>query len=219
MNGAGHGMDRGRTGIGKLCSACVTGTGVDGGGVSVFTTMGAPVFLHATDATSRTIEDLQFTLGEGPCVDAASSGKPVHVPDLSAAAARLADRWPGFISEIAETDARALFAFPIRVGEIGLGVVDLYRRTPGELAPDQVAAGLSGVEAMAESMLSFADPDDRTYPLTVHRAAGMVMVQLDTTIEEALVRLRATAYLEGVPVTSLARDVIEGRHRFTKEDR
>ena len=68
-------------------------------------------------------------------------------------------------------------------------------------------------------MLSSADADDRTYPLTVHRAAGMVMVQLDTTIEEALVRLRATAYLEGMPVTSLARDVIEGRHRFTKEDR
>ena len=117
VNGAEQGMDRGRTGIGKLCSACVSGTGVDGGGVSVFSTMGAPVFLHATDATSRTIEDLQFTLGEGPCVDAASSGEPVHVPDLGAAEARLADRWPAFISEIAETDARALFAFPIRVGE------------------------------------------------------------------------------------------------------
>lgn len=185
----------------------------------MFSRMGAPVFVHATDATSRTIEDLQFTLGEGPCVDAASSGEPVHVPDLSAAEARLADRWPGFISEVAETDARALFAFPIRVGGIGLGVVDLYRRTPGELAPDQLAAGLSGVEAMAESMLSSAETDDRTYPLTVHRAAGMVMVQLDSSIEEALVRLRATAYLEGKPVTSLARDVIEGRYGFTKEDR
>ena len=218
MNGAEQGMDRGRTGIGRLCSACVSGTGVDGGGVSVFSTMGAPVFLHATDATSRTIEDLQFTLGEGPCVDAASSGKPVHVPDLGAAEARPADRWPGFISEVAETDARALFAFPIRVGDIGLGVVDLYRRTPGELDPDQVAPASPAVEAMAGSMLSSAArrpdlPADRPPgrrhghgPARQHHRGGA-----------------GPAPGHGVPRGHaghpLARDVIEGRHRFTKEER
>ena len=63
MSGAGQGMNRDPSGIGKLCSACVRGTGVDGGGVSVFSSNGTSVFLHATDATSRVIEDLQFTPG------------------------------------------------------------------------------------------------------------------------------------------------------------
>lgn len=226
MNGAGRGVNRDHMGIGKLCSACVERTGVDGGGVSVISSNGTSVFLHATDDTARVIEELQFTLGEGPCVDAASSGAPVLVPDLAAAEDELAVRWPAFLSEVVGTDAQALFAFPIRVGDVGLGIVDLYRRTPGALDADQLASGLSGVEAMGNRMVTPVDvpPDDTyrpddTYPLTVHRAAGMVMVQLDSSIEEALVRLRATAYLDGLPVTALALDVIEGRRRFTKEER
>ncbi len=208
------------TRVGTLCLDCVRGTGVDGGGVSVFSSTGEPVFLHATDATSRVIEDLQFRLGEGPCVDAASTGVPVMVPDLTAHEDELSDRWPAFLAEVAETDARALFAFPIRVAGIGLGILDLYRRTPGGLGPEQVAAGLSGVEAMGNTLLSPDNDEgaDASYPLTVHRAAGMVMVQLGSSIEEALVRLRATAYLEGMLVTALALDVLEGRRHFAKED-
>ena len=121
-----------RTRVGTSCLACVHGTGVDGGGVSVFSSRGTSVFLHATDDTSRVIEDLQFRLGEGPCVDAAASGEPVMVPDLAASGGDLADRWPTFLAEVAKTEARALFAFPIRVAGVPLGILDLYRRTPGE---------------------------------------------------------------------------------------
>ncbi len=124
---------------------------------------GTSVFLHATDDTARVIEELQFTLGEGPCVDAASSGAPVLVPDLAAAEDELADRWPAFLSEVVGTDARALFAFPIRVGDVGLGIVDLYRRTPGALDADQLAIGLSGVEAMGNRMVTPVDVAPRRH--------------------------------------------------------
>jgi hypothetical protein len=188
----------------------------------VLSAKGTSVFLHATDETSRAIEDLQFTLGEGPCIDAARSGEPVLVPDLAASADELSDRWPTFLSEVVETDARALFAFPIQVAGYSLGILDLYRRTPGELGPEQIALGQSGVEAMGETLLSSSEDDGVTepsYPLTVHRAAGMVMVQLGTTVEEALVRIRATAFLEGALVVGIATEILEGRRRFTKEER
>jgi AmiR/NasT family two-component response regulator len=55
--------------------------------------------------------------------------------------------------------------------------------------------------------------------MTVHRAAGMVMVQIDATIEEALLRLRATAYLEGKKINQVANDVVAGRRRFAEEKR
>jgi hypothetical protein len=219
MSSAGYGNGA-ESNVGTLCLTCVRETGVDGGGVSMFSGKGTPVFMHATDATARVIEDLQFRLGEGPCIDAASTGQPVMVPDLATHEAELAERWPAFLAEVADTDARALFAFPIRVAGIGLGIVDLYRRTPGGLGPDQVSAGLSGAEALGTSLLTPDNDqgDNVSYPLTVHRAAGMVMVQLDSSIEEALVRLRATAYLEGMLVTALALDVLEGRRRFAKEE-
>ena len=189
----------------------------------MFSSNGTSVFLHATDDTSRVIEDLQFRLGEGPCVDAAASGEPVMVPDLAASAGELADRWPTFLSEVAETEARALFAFPIRVAGIPLGILDLYRRTPGDLGPEEIAIGLSGVDAMGDSLLTSSGNDDGatdpSFPLTVHRAAGMVMVQLGTTVEEALVRIRATAFLEGVLVVAIATEILDGRRRFMKEER
>ena len=44
-----------------------------------------------------------------------------------------------------------------------------------------------------------------TYRMVVHQAAGMAMMQLDTTIEEALLRLRATAYAEDIRSTTCRR--------------
>ncbi len=55
--------------------------------------------------------------------------------------------------------------------------------------------------------------------MIVHQAAGMVMGQLDSSIEEAMVRLRATAFAEGLNINELAADVVNGRRRILKENR
>ena len=54
--------------------------------------------------------------------------------------------------------------------------------------------------------------------MVVHSAAGMAMVQLDTTIEEALLRMRATAYAEAIPIIELAADLVSRRRRLSKEE-
>ncbi len=82
--------------------------------------------LFATDATAMLLEELQFTLNEGVCLQAAQSGFPVLVPDLSETSATA--RWPGFAAAVAERTAiGALFAFPLQWGVINVGVLDLYR--------------------------------------------------------------------------------------------
>ena len=85
--------------------------------------------LWATDATAEMLEDLQVTLNEGACLQAAVTGSPVLVPDLwhSTEVAR----WPFFAAAVAErTEARARSRFR-RSGAVSLGVLDLYRATPG----------------------------------------------------------------------------------------
>jgi hypothetical protein len=194
---------------------------VDGGGISVISSRGTPVVVHATDAVSRAVEELQFMVGQGPAVDALATGVPVLADDLSRAGAADDGHWAAFRDEADSLGVAALFAFPIVVGSVPLGSLDLYRRTPGTLRPDQVSRGLETVDAMGGSLLASDAPtaDDPTaYPMTVHRAAGMVMVQLGTSIDEALVRLRATAYAESTTVTTVALDVLEGRRRFAKEE-
>jgi hypothetical protein len=208
----------GLTRVGRLCSTCIERTGVDGGAVAALSSNGTSVLLHATDDVARVVEDLQFTMGEGPSVDAATRGEPVLVPDTTEHTPQT-DRWPALIPELTTLDVRALFAFPIRVGELALGTLDLYRRTPGTLSPEQVGIGITVGAAVADSLL-VPDPradGDLSYPMTVHRAAGMVMMQLGTTIDSALVRLRATAFEEGVNVTTVAAEVLDGSRRFGQE--
>jgi len=186
----------------------------------VISSRGTPVLVHATDPVSRALEELQFAVGEGPAVDAQVTGEPVLVGDLTGRA-NGDSRWPALRAEADALGVGALFAFPIVVGSVALGSLDLYRRLPGGLDRDQLSRSLATADDVGGSLLAADAPttDDPTaYPMTVHRAAGMVMVQLGTSIDVALVRLRAAAYADSSAVTTVALDVLEGRRRFVKDD-
>lgn len=204
-----------------LAAACVGDAGVDGCGVSIRDTHAHNVMVHATNSVSAAIEDLQLTLGEGPCVDVTRGGSPVMVPDLMEHSAAV-DGWPVFRSEASGLGVSAVFAFPMRVGPVALGVIDLYRATPGPLSDKQLSSTLSAVDAIGRHLVEpelggAAGEREGSLSLVVHQAAGIVMVQLDSSIEEALVRLRASAYAEGRPVADLAADVVHRDLRFRKE--
>ncbi len=203
--------------------ACIQAVAVDGGGMSLVSADGIRQPLYGSDDTAGEMERLQFTLGEGPCVDASMTGSPVLIPDLDDPGSGLRTRWPAFLAEAAKADVRAVFAFPVRIGAISLGAIDLYRRVAGPLRGDDLAKTLATVDAIAAAVLDVHDTLDHGLDrdllssMAVHRAAGMVMEQLGSSIEEALVRLRAAAYVEGVPVQQLANDVINGDRRFQEE--
>lgn len=206
---------------GLLLSCCQT-TGLDGAGVSIQTVNGTREPLYATDELATEIERLQLTLGEGPCVDSSTSRSPVLVPDLTDEGDVVANRWPVFRQEVTRLGARAIFAFPIRFGAIALGAVDLYRRSPGPLGGQSLRSALSSVDAVGIAVLEapdqYGDPEaPGTTNMVVHQAAGMVMAQLNTSIEDAMVRLRAAAFAEGRTVNELAVDVVNRRRRLSKE--
>lgn len=218
-DGSWHGSGGSRARIESLCSSAVVGAAVDGCGLSVMAGSGTPVTVHATDAVAAKVEDLQFMLGEGPCRDAALAGSPVLISDIRDRREGVAERWPMFLEEVDRVGVRAVFAFPVRIGAIALGVMDLYRSRPGPLARQELASTFSHVDALGQQLLDLdgipPDEPEQAYPLTVHQAAGMVMVQLGSTIDVALVRLRATAYAESRPIADLAADVVAGRFRFS----
>jgi hypothetical protein len=74
--------------------------------------------LCTTDEVSRRIEDLQYTLGEGPCIDAYQQDWVVAEPDLAEPVTR---RWFVFTPPALQAGARAVFGFPLRVGSVRLG--------------------------------------------------------------------------------------------------
>jgi hypothetical protein len=200
---------------------------VTGAGLSLMTKAGNSGIVYATDAVAEQIEELQFSLGEGPCVDAFSTGHPVFIADLDDPSEGVAERWPGFISGAAALGVRAVFAFSLTIGAIRIGAMDLYRCDPGPLGEDELAAALLAADVAALSLLDldsgaggFADmPHDRsTYRLEVHQATGMVKVQVGRSMGDALLLLRARAFADGRSVASVAADVVSGRLRFPEED-
>jgi AmiR/NasT family two-component response regulator len=121
-----------------------------------------------------------------------------------------------------------VFAFPLRIGAINVGALDLYRAGAGEMAADQLHAALMAADTAAVALEhldtqfddTFADDvEARTsYQLQVHQATGIVQVQLGIATEEAFLMLRARAFALGRPLVDVATDVIERRLRFSVED-
>ena len=197
-----------------LVGMCARELPVSGVGLALMTDDGPAGTVAATDGSALELEELQFSLGEGPCVDASQSGRPVLQPDLGRTGP---ERWPVFAAGAEAAGLAAVFAFPLRVGGIRVGVLDLYRDQAGPLASDELAEALCFADAATQILLSaqagappmgtVAALDDRA---EVHQATGVVSVQAAVSLQEALLLLRARAYAEQRPIGMLARDVLNG---------
>jgi hypothetical protein len=205
-----------------LVQMCTRVLRVSGVGLALMTDEGPAGTVAATDGTALQLEELQFSLGEGPCVDASRTGRPVLQPDLARTAQT---RWPAFAVGAEAAGLVAVFAFPLRVGGIRLGVLDLYRTTAGVLTDRELADALSFADAATTLLLHLqgrtagrALPEDSLIVLDdraeVHQATGVVSVQSAVSLHEALLLLRARAYVEQRPIGELAVDVLKGAANF-----
>jgi hypothetical protein len=211
------------TGTRRLCTDVMRRLPVHGAAVTVRGGGPTTVLLHATDPVIARLDDLQFVLGEGPCQDAYRLRAPVLEADLAAPAA--ARRWPLFGREAAAAGAAAVFAFPLQVGAVPFGVLELYRRTPGRLTDGEVATALLLMDAGGHLVLddvaaadltpTAQDPDPVFGRDEIPQATGMIAVQLGVPIDRALIELRAAAFTSNRPVTDVAADVLTGRITFT----
>ena len=84
----------------RICRACVAGLDVDGAAISLLTGSVARQTLAVTDGTAQLLEDLQFSLNEGACMEAAITGRPVLVADLQEG--NEVPRWPLFAAAMLE---------------------------------------------------------------------------------------------------------------------
>jgi hypothetical protein len=210
------------TDIERVCTVAVDVTAATGAAVMLLTGDLPQVSFHTADSLSRRIEDLQFMLGEGPSLDVHRRGGVILEPDVAASDL---SRWPVFAHPALEAGLRAMFCFPVRVGAARLGALSLYRDAPGTLDDEQYADALVLADVAARTLLllqSEAPPGtlaveleaEGDFHLVVHQAAGMVSMQLGINITDALLRIRAHAFGNGVLVADVARDVVDRRLRF-----
>lgn len=211
----------------RLCEVSGRILGVTGAGIMLFTDEVPVGSACTTSPVAEAVENLQYALGEGPCVDAYRHDRPVLEPDLANPAVT---RWPAFTGPAVDAGVRAIFGFPVGVGSIRLGALNLFADRPGILTDYQHADALVMAAVAAESLLAMqagGSPGDLTAELeagsnlhyAVHQAAGMVSAQLEVSVAVALVRLRAHSFAVERSLAAVAADVVARRLRLIDDAR
>jgi len=219
-----HNTDASTSVLHRICVVCLDTTSLDGAGVSrIFD--GRHEMLVASDPDAERVEMLQVNFAEGPCRDVVDSFRPSREPDL--ASPRATQRWPQFAPAAIREGVAAAFAFPLITGGVAIGALDVYSGRRGDMGSEQVedallladlaalavdqlhgATSIAGVALAAEAFEPWA------HAAVVHNASGMVSEQLGIDVNEALLRLRAVAFVVERPVADVARDVVDRRLRI-----
>ncbi|UFS59019.1 GAF and ANTAR domain-containing protein [Subtercola endophyticus] len=209
----------------SLCAPFLRVLSVSGAAVSTIGTGLGVATICASDERAARIDELQIDLGEGPCWQAIAARKPVLSGDFERG-----DHgdWPVFAEALRGYEIGALYAFPLTLGAVDVGSVDLYSRAPRHLTPSEVndvttLARVAAWQVVRRVLAAGSDidasngalGDDESDPTPgfsrrqVHQATGMIIAQLQVSPTDALLLLRAHAFSSGRPVRDVARDVVE----------
>ncbi len=199
----------------QVCVACQSAlAGIDSVALAMHTPSKMIDVLGVSDALAEEVENTQVVVGEGPGFTAFATGLPVHAAELTAQAGE----WPIFVREAGQLGVGAMFAFPLQVGGIRIGVLDLCRRRPGRLSTKMNTSVTLLASLISYTLVEDLVGDDGVEMpsfTTGHRdinvATGMIAGRLGITIDEAFVRLRATAFAAEQPLADIARDVMDRR--------
>lgn len=202
----------------SLCVASAAAIGVAGAGVILMSGGRALGSVCVSDPMTEAAEEAQYTLGEGPCVDAFRTKQPVLVPELADLERTL---WAGFREAAQAAGVRAVFGFPLLIESVCFGALNLYHDRAGALSDDQFANALAVAHVASRTVLgwqSVAGPGSLAWQLehvpmhraVVHQAAGMVSVQAAVSVPDAVVMLRAFAFAEDRRISDVATEVVGG---------
>ncbi|WAJ47746.1 GAF and ANTAR domain-containing protein [Mycobacterium sp. Aquia_216] len=208
----------------RLCRACVNLLDVDAAAISLVFDGANAATLGSSSRLARAYDELQFTMGEGPCLESVAVRAPVLVLDL-------ADpqdvRWPAYGAAMLDYQIRGVYALPVLVAGEYVGALDLFRARPGPLGAEQLTGAVAAAELAAIPVLDLmstdlqaavSDPSSDAWAelnalsrAEVSQATGMLMAQLDIDAAEALVRLRAHAFATDRSAMDVARDILDRR--------
>jgi ANTAR domain-containing protein/GAF domain-containing protein len=225
------GAARGSAAADQLCQACVDSLAVDGAAISLVLDGKPTGTFGSSSPASRELDELQFTFGEGPSLDAVKQAMPILVPDLANAAEQ---RWPAYSAAMLRAHMQAVYALPVTVASMPAGCLTLFRARPGSLDPAELSGSFVAAEFAALPLLDMmtealdaavTQPGSNAWTelgvlsrVEVNQATGVLVAQLDIEPPDALVRLRAYAFTHDMSASDVARDIIEHRLRLDADN-
>jgi hypothetical protein len=204
--------------------ACVAALPGDGAAITLMSCDQDRALLCSSDEVLIEVEKQEYTLGEGPSLEAFLTARPVLVPQISDPS--VARRWPILAAQLALLPLGGLFTFPLHIGLTNVGVCSLYRRAGGELSRHDFGFVFSALDlttyalragrgnAAEHGIDAALGVQESTSRDTVHQATGMLIAQLGMDPDTAFARLRGHAYGTGRTLESIADDIVNRRLRL-----
>lgn len=211
----------------SLCDPFLSVVPLTGAAISVLLPASAQTTVCSSDDTAARLDELQFDLGEGPCWQSLALHAPVFSGDLQNDEHA---EWPMFAAALRSAPAidpvGAMYAFPLFIGSLDIGAVDLYSTDARELTPVEITDGRALAEVVTWQVIRRMLGEDDDTGLggspnsrrEVHQATGMILAQLDISAADAALLLKAHAFSTGRSVNDIAAEVIERRLTFITDE-
>jgi hypothetical protein len=206
----------------RLCQALARILALDGVGMSMYVGRDIAVPIGASDPDAGRGEAIQFTVREGPCLEAHTTRRPVLVADVHDPRSPAWSHWPTYAEQLtAQTDYRGVFAFPLLAGSAPIASLGVYRRACGypetftdlRVLVPRIAGCLKGAilrgpdRGPVEQWV--AGPTSQRRHL-VWQAQAFVLQANHLTPGQATDLLRAQAFTAGRTLDDLAADIVSG---------
>jgi transcriptional regulator with GAF, ATPase, and Fis domain len=175
----------------------------------------------STDERSRTMDLIQLSAGEGPCIESFETGQALSVPDISATAGQ----WPRFAAAAREHGFGSVHAVPLRLRKTTIGSLNLFREAIGQLEEDDLALaqaladvatiGILHERALREGDVARAQLQHALNSRVVlEQAKGVLAQSHGVDMQEAFAMLRNHARSNGLPLAEVASDIVNRKLRL-----
>jgi hypothetical protein len=150
---------------------------------------GRPSTVASSGALALELDEEQYRLGAGPCLSAASTGRPSEIADT-----RMDQQWPDFAAVAAKAGCDSMLSFPLPAREQVSGALNVYAR-------------------------EFTAADQRTRDLLTRLTACAVVPVSNTYLYEAAVARaeHLQSALDSRAVIDQAKGILMERFRLTPD--
>ena len=195
--------------------------GADGAGLTLLEANRADTIV-ATAAFVTEIDDIQYGIGQGPCITAARDGQTVISGSLGSDT-----RWRKFGGAVARLGVHSALSLPLITPDGVVGAMNVYAHDKhvfderaaelGEIFAVPAAIAVLNAQVLAQTQRLAARLQSALASRgVIDRAVGILMSRTGGTEDEALARLRALSQNEHQKLVVVARQIIDEAVRRAK---
>lgn len=200
-----------------LRELAVLASGLVAGGLSCGMTLGPKGRAYTaacSDQLASEVDDIQYRLGDGPCLESMRSGVTVRIGDTASE-----PRWPGFCGQAAARGVRSTLSLPLVTDGEPAGALNLYASAADAFGPEEwrraerFAANGAGALALAHRLASYAAINGQLRKSLASRsvidqAIGVIMAEERCSQARAFAILRTASQDRNVKLRELAAEIV-----------